>query len=761
MLSLSPPFYTIEGVVVGRDFTDPTQFWYFPNRPHLALDEHGRPAVRLLVYKENLDELPPEKEDAAAFLVFDTTLDWPKSTLDKVAAKIRQDLDLDVEPRLTPLLYRSGRARLTFLDRRSQQPGENPAEEPDKDWVTVLEATATPSLYGENRAIFSVMLTKKAAALVLASFDGFLPAGVTYELDYPAMQRTFNVHVEADWSLVYSYIREYQKDRHFFSSEEVEKITEKLLDTKLVKITGTVEGVDEEAMLAEFNEVRKQLAQFVWEKFFEPKPNPQELLDRDVPDSIIGFLGGMRDMLLLPKGFVSSKRTLDVEQIRKLDIDYTVNRAVQRTIAPQAHLSMFWQDFQPPLNRDQVITVVRGDDDLWRQVKFEVLASADFAEDAVQRIIVDVAYGPMGADGPTAQARRWSLVLDNAHQKGEVAGWFDPAVGTTFHYRYTVAFGPNAIVGDDVLLTSPWREASSGALTVNPAELYKEHRIDFIRLSNLRADLFPEVLVGIKYRDPGTGWSFQDSALVTGQSPKWTPVFRSRKGAPDDVEYRLDYKRSDTAGTTPPVLGKTASDLVPLDDPRPNLFTVNVSLIEPGKVERLFLSLEYSDEEHGIYESTTLTFDKNNLGALRWSFPRAVRDRDRYRYSQTLIATDGTVLETGWVETNRSTLLVGNKFAALWDVEPELTGPPLTDNGVQKITVTLAYDDEANNYHPKSVQDFTAPGRGQKWSLQLKNPNARAYTVTVEYLMRNGFSRFRGPYTASDSFLMLSTVPPQ
>ncbi len=53
-----------------------------------------------------------------------------------------------------------------------------------------------PSLYADNRAIFSVELTAKGTRFILGSFDGFIPAGVVYELNYVAMQRAYNVKVE-------------------------------------------------------------------------------------------------------------------------------------------------------------------------------------------------------------------------------------------------------------------------------------------------------------------------------------------------------------------------------------------------------------------------------------------------------------------------------------------------------------------------------------------------------------------------------------
>ncbi|MEM8806326.1 MAG: hypothetical protein AAGF01_09905, partial [Cyanobacteria bacterium P01_G01_bin.38] len=120
-----------EGVPVVGDYHDPRQFYYYPNRPHLAVDEQGRPAIRFIAFRENLDEIEDDEDHAVGFLVFDTSLAWPEDTLKKVARKIQDDLELDQPPRLAPLPYRDGTVRVTFLDRTTQPPGEGAEGEPE------------------------------------------------------------------------------------------------------------------------------------------------------------------------------------------------------------------------------------------------------------------------------------------------------------------------------------------------------------------------------------------------------------------------------------------------------------------------------------------------------------------------------------------------------------------------------------------------------------------------------------------------------
>src|SRR4051794_26715181 len=89
MLDLRPPWFLINGVLCAPDTVDETQYYFFPSSPHLARSEDGRPAVRLMVYRERLSPLPPGEDEAAGFLVLDTSLDWPPETLADVARKLR------------------------------------------------------------------------------------------------------------------------------------------------------------------------------------------------------------------------------------------------------------------------------------------------------------------------------------------------------------------------------------------------------------------------------------------------------------------------------------------------------------------------------------------------------------------------------------------------------------------------------------------------------------------------------------------------
>lgn len=764
MMYLHPPFYMIEGVAVAPDYDDADQFYYFPNRPHVAVD-NGRPAIRLLVYKSDLDELAPEDEEVAGFFYFDTTLAWPEETLEKVARKIQQDRNLARLPRLSPLLYKSGTVRLIFLDKTTTVPGEEEEEGDDSEteepaperWVITLESSGVPSLYGDNRAIFSAVLTKEATQLLYSAFDGFIPAGVVYDLTFVAMQRAFNVHVTADWEQVYHFLAEKHSKDFFFYQEQIENVTTELFDKQIIKIEASLEGVGEEGMENEFNAVRKELQQFVLDKFFKPTPFPDKQDVNPPEDRVIDVLRDLRTLGHPSVGY--ARRELNITEIRSLDIDYTVTRAVERNIAPQAHISLFFEDFN--LTREDVVTVVNGADDFWKTIDFNVTANADFDGDGIFSVGVDVAYGADSAPGPSGEPTvTWAALLDKTTPGFKKSSWFDPVAGRTFAYRYKTYFTPGAQPGPQQELASAWQSDSGNVLVISPDKLYQKRRIEFQLVKNFPADLYAQTQVEIEYTDPATGWIFHDSEVIDPTTPRAIFSFRTSRTAPPSVYYR--YLFAHTSGPVQTEWQSTDSDLVMVMDPRPNLFRVNILVAgDRSKIQELLLNLFYEDPVDGHVETHFIRLTQLNINEPQsWTFAPTEPKQHRYAYSQVLIDTEGNLIETGMVQEEKPTLTVGTIYAKRWEVRPEVVGPALAEHGLDKIKLNLRYRDLVNDVISDKQLVFIQPGKGEPWLLELKDTAARYYTYEVIYVLQNGFEQKVGPLSSADTFLIISSVPP-
>ena len=137
--------------------------------------------------------------------------------------------------------------------------------------------------------------------------------------------------------------------------------------------------------------MRGELQDLILEKFFAPAPNPNaaEPMDNAVGDLVQGARR-IRNVIQNWPTVGYSRREVDVTEIHRIRADYTVSRAAERLIAPQAHISLFFEDFN--ITRDQVVTVVDGNDALWNQTKFDAALNADFAGDGIEAVSLDVQY---------------------------------------------------------------------------------------------------------------------------------------------------------------------------------------------------------------------------------------------------------------------------------------------------------------------------------------------------------------------------------
>lgn len=798
MLRLGPPYYQIAGVTVAGDAHDPLQFYYFPNRPHLAVDEEGRPAIRFLILKDALDAIQAggdddpgagrDTEDVAGFMVFDADLSWPEATLRRVEQELRREVDLerDQEIRLAPLPFRDGSVRLSFLDRTTRPPrddevetdanGRPVADPPPVDaWVPFLSTSGIPSLYGSNRSIFNVQLSRKATKMLFGSFEGTLPAGVVYDLSYVGMQRAYNVNVSADWERVYNFVQERFTGDFIVFSTEVDKVVEEMIDEQLIKIEASLEVAGEEAadIQEEFNQVRRDLQDLVLDSFFDPAPDPAEdgegggqggipREERDSEDPMISTARAVRNLINHAGGVGYTKRDVSITDIRRLQADYTVNRAATRRIAPQAHLSLFFEDYS--LTRDDVVTVVDGDDDFWRQAEFEVSAVADFAGGGIAKIAVDVQYTNSldpNADSETTPEAVWSFQFDNGEQTFRRRTWFDPDIGTAFYYRYKIFFDPNAVAGPGTAFETGWRRHDGPKLVINAQELYGRESGTVQTAANFPFDRYPEVYVKLRYQDPETSWMFDKAGKMDDRNRALTFAYRTRASALAPPDMQLTFLRSDNqvieTGWEP-----LDSELAVIPNPDPAKLRINILVGgDRSKVMNLIVNLRYEDPDNGIYETGEILIDPSNVNQIHtWEVPWKDPTKRVYSYSQTLFTSDGELLTTGFQKTEKRTLPVGDVYVRQLEVQPEMIGPPFANHRVEKAILKLRYEDQANGVLNEAERELYQPQKVAPWRVNLKDPNLRDYTHETVFVFNTGFTASTGPISSRDNLLVISSVPP-
>lgn len=791
MMYLEAPFYEIEGVSIYSDYNDPLQYYFMPNAPHFSMVEHEvdgevvkKPALLFIKYREDLDDYDGQADHptGGGFLAFDVDLGYEPEFLDKVKQKLEQELrgtgrisDPMAEVKLSPPQWKEGNVQLMLLDRRSNvqpldddgtssAPTDQP--EPSKEWITEVLGAGVPSLYGNNRAIFSVAMTKKATTLLEKSFEAddqnITPIGVIYNLKFVALRPAFNVKITANWEQVYHHFSEqFSADLLFFSSD-IQTVVDDLVQNQVIKIEAVDYGVGDEGGGSQMTQALNELKKLVLDNFFEPALNPTDPAGKGTAGDVEDVLMAIHTSLYPHVGY--SRKELTQSEIRTFDAEMSVIKAVERMIAPQAHLSLLFG--RAGLEKGNVVgEPIDLNDPFFQTFKLDLTSNVDWEGDGVQLLGASVVYGPNGDETD----HREDFTLRSDHLSDVFETNFESEAGYDYRYKWEVQFKPDAdLPGSVPSLKVSEKQGRGGPLVLNPRELYHDRRLEIVPSRNLDFSKFSEAQVELMYIDAASGFTHKHTVLLKAPDSTETYRLRLQKGWTDTIYYKIRYMKSGGGELVlpDPDLGEweeTASDVLVVADP----FSarMNVRVVVAGNTSELssvFVDLEYEDEANDIFEYANLYFEETEMRRPQtWSVKLANPELRRYRYRQTLIFKDGNVMETDWQYSDKSTLVVGKTFAMKMEVNVSLFGEPFSENSLAKILVNLRYQDDENGVTKEDTATFSSLGDKYTWFVELKDAAKREYSYDVVYELQDGFEYSAGPFTAHGSELLITSKIPE
>ncbi|MDR4492900.1 MAG: hypothetical protein R3B74_00435 [Nitrospirales bacterium] len=740
---------------VFPDFSDKYQYYYLPNFPRVALMEGGTPAIRLLIFREDLDTIPAGAEEAVGFLSLDVDLRWDPELVENARAKLRAEEQLDQKPRLTPIFFREGSVKLMLLDAVTPEPeaGRPPTEQPTQ-FVTKIMGAGSPSLYGDNRAIFQASLSKKGAIALSAALDGVTPIGVVYSLTFAGLQPAFNIRAKVEWEKVMDHFSEQKHLDLLFYERDIQKSIDKLVENKVIEVESTIEGIGAEAMDSEREQVMASVRQLIFDKFFEATFKRETAAGDSTADDVVDTLTHIhQNALTLGVGYTYKRKEVRVEELRTLNLDWTARRGAERTIYPQAHMHNLLTG--SGITREQLVTVVDGSEAIWKNQPFEVHTTANWEADGIAGISVDIEYD----DPQSGNERHWSAFLEKAKDSATHRDWMDRTSGNSFRYKYEVVFLDTDVPGPRPKVNSgEWREHEGTALVIHPRELYESVELEVAAIPKFPFDRWPAVQAILRYRTlDGSFEHYEDGVLKDG-ADSFTTRFRIDKGVPGRREVLLRYvgasgEREETGWMPMP------QDQWVVEDPHDDKLVIRA--VVAGKRENilnLLVNLEYVDEENDIHESGSLQFASENINQpLSWTVHLADPAKRRYRYRMTLITADGDFLQTGWIGTDAPTLPVGEVYVRRLTVEVAVGQ---LGRNIEAVEVDLVYDDDGNDLHETKTFRLTSNGRAE-WQVQLKDAGQRSYQSTITWFRTDGFNKKLGPTSHTSTYLAISGSPPE
>lgn len=741
-------------LAVFPDFSDPNQFFYLPNFPHIAKMEDGTPAIRLLVFREDLDTIDDDDPEAVAFLSLDVDLAWPPDLIEEAASQLRLEDRLDGKPRLTPIFFSSGSVKLMLLDAATPEEDASSGEERPTQFVTKIMGAGSPSLYGDNRAIFQASLSKKGAAALSGALDGVTPIGVVYSLTFAGLQPAFNVKARVEWQRIVDHWSERKSADFLFYESDIQKTIDKFVEDKVIEIEVTVEGIGADAMDADREAVMTSVRQLIFDKFFEATFKRETAAGDSTADDIVNTLTHIhQNALTLGIGYTYRRKEVKVEELRTLSLDWTARRASERTIYPQAHMHNLVTG--AGMTRERLITIVDGADALWKVQPMQVVAAAAWEVDGIAGITVDIEYD----DADSGVTRALSVFLDKANASAVRRDWMDRTGGNKLRYKYEVVFMDGEVPGPRPTVDSgpDWLEHEGTVLTVNPRRLYEVFELEVGATPDFPFNRWPAVQAVLRYRTDDGGFEHYEDGVLTDKAKSFKTTFRVDKGVPGRREVRLSLigasgERVETAWMPMP------QDQWVVDDPHGDELVVRAVVVgDRANIANLLVDLEYEDAANDIHESHGLSFSPENINQPQsWTLHRADPTQRRYRYRMTLVTKAGDFLQTGWMSTESPSLPVGE--AAVRQLAVELLTGELGPN-VEAVEVTLSYRDDPTDTHAVKTFRLAANARAE-WKIPLKDASQRSYEMTTTWLRSDGFNPKVGPATSSETFVVIPGSPP-
>jgi hypothetical protein len=588
MLCFDQPTVTLapDDVCFYPDSDDPLTWHYLPLTPRVSLDAKGAPLIRLTKYVSD--------KHAFALLDFDVNLGLTEEARAKYTRKLKETLSLGGEPRLVPMQAVQGTVELMLLGRQSGKEGSS-------ELVSGISYPASPSLYNDNRAVFSVMLTPAGSEIVEASLglDGIpdmSAVAVVYSLTFDALRPAYAIRARARWDEIHAYMKERLQYEGMFAGSDISKIIDDMTENRVINIevdnmlSPDMKESAIESMLA-------QVRSMVFDTFFKPAAAPKQ--EEKQP----GFLEGVTGLLKKPGFFgmlghftwTKEDRTELVQ--RSLDINLRERSVARMKLYPQAHLHNISQKLGSP----PVVRNLSGNSDFFKKRTVVVDVNLPFEEpDSITSVVVDLTYGK----------QRQSLIYRPNDKAPKTATWTSQLDGSGRMLRevtatFKVNFAPRSNMTWPTSLTSEPEVFTGDFWTAAPRVVYDVGTMTFMMAPDFRWDQYPMVTLYARYLDEANGVALQQTwTLVKPQSDskepssvKWPVLVRNRKEIA--VEYRLACQSADGRVVDPGLWISTSRPLTNIN-PESKDITVYPPVAWPEQCDLITVQLSYDDPANNI-----------------------------------------------------------------------------------------------------------------------------------------------------------------
>lgn len=825
----------VEGLTLFRDYNAPNRFYYMPSAPHLTV-EAGQPMFQLLIYRRDITDNPDfhaGDRPGGGFLTMTVDLGVRQSTLDAAKGQLRGVAGGEGEVELAPVPFEDGSVRISTLGASAgKAPGvegtggadDQSAGEAERGprFVEKILGAARPSLYGDNRAVFTIELSHEGAQLMRASLQdpGASQIVVIYDLQYRGLMPAYEAKITIDFKQSYSYLRNRFQANTLWFKADVDSEVEKLRKEGHIKIEAADYLQNDPAKLMEraekLQELAKELATWA---FFKPGLTPGKVLADDRGN--LSVYDPTEDAKRSDVGFTSALVAAGTGRGSPADVAGprhqadSANPSTNRVGGQPAP-----QQTQPPAADPAAGAPGAGSAvEAWNKMGRPQAAFLlkELRQDELQTITYDLhqVAATVRSAAPQGSIRNLPGAAELAGRIKEVDlndPFFEKIAGTVTTTADLASAGVSSMdvklrygIRDDgtapkdtaeIPLSAPGDKGTyeffmdrnrSVELEYQVIVNYKaghaigstETRVEspWIRTTTRNLDIdprsvgdvFPVNLV-LGQVDWTSVRSVQSTVLYDADSVHAERTVLLSQAAPTAVvpirppngagrSFRVRNTFSYEAADEAVEVAGAGDSLVVVNPPTARAIPISIAAADPlGRFRKINVELSYAGGTGQPEQSRLIELAGDGASAAWTLFRPDEHAEAKYRYRVTQFGRDGTTRTSDWQQTIERQLIVGDVFEGILAVEVRFLVPDFSSLGFMGAKLALEYPDVAPQGDGTAEKFFTGTPEEFVWRVPKKPGGSAQYRYTVQWVRPNATLQAVGP-TQSDEELLLLFPP--
>jgi hypothetical protein len=684
MLDLSKPLDAVEGLVLFGDHQEPDLVYYLPDEIDLSLLTADTPDLSLQIFYPDEAVTSGDLGNAVgSILSLGVHCVLSPERAGRVRSALASRLNRD-GIRLVPAPWEDGTVDLLLLDSQS---GDSPTSATANDpLVRGVAGSRHPSLSDGNlSALFHARLDRRGTALAAAALHGQAGslAGALYDLKFAALRPAIDMRMSADLNRCAQFIKAGAGVQVYYVAADISTSFGKMREKGIIDVEVTSQMSDPESEKL-VDQAVHDFYDVLMRELFKPTISPAEAL------GAAGVPGVSAQTSIVRFSFSYA----EVEQERKIEVDYRKRSATRRTHNPQAHLarlaalgggadaliqrvplSAAWREFSvraavPGAFDDRKLQEVRCV--IWRG-KDAVLAASEARD------------GGLRMPESAAPLADFAWTADRAGPR-QLAWVAEPQEPPFYRWQARLTYADDDTMDSPAEIWSePWT-SSSGDLDLFPQNLAPLHRVT-LSVGGGHDDSLTGVEVAVAARDAAKSLLASRRLAVGRDGKTATWAVRRSEGQRVLLEGALTYHYAGGRALALPPVALLDPELI-ANDPFATVRTLSPLVVgAPDDLLEVGFLVHYQDAATGYRQDAVARLRPPDFRAddVRIAVLHAA---DRLRWEAVTVLASGATRAIGNGESEGGVVVL-QPVGAVRRIRVEWIGQAPADLGLTWAKVTL------------------------------------------------------------------------